>query len=248
MHGAEKEVKLSIIIPTFNACQNHILEENLKTFQIIKDVEVICVDGGSTDKTLELVRKYDAHTISRKGSRAHLLNEGIKLAKADYVLLVHPRSIISLADVLEILDSKDEIKWGALTHEFDRDHPLLNFTSWYSNHIRGDIFGIFYLDHCIFGLKLLFEQIDYIPEVEIFEDTLLSQKLLKLARPKRLKGKIKTSSIRFNKNGVYKQALLNQIMKMGFYLNIDHKKMNKLYEWGLNLNTKSNKNNQLIKK
>jgi glycosyltransferase involved in cell wall biosynthesis len=241
-------MKLSIIIPTFNACQNHILEENLKTFSMLKDIEIICVDGGSTDRTFELLNRFEVKTLSRKGSRAHLLNEGIKEAKADYLLLVHPRSEISLGDVIEILESRDEIKWGALTHEFDRDHPLLNFTSWYSNHVRGDIFGIFYLDHCIFGEKLLFEQIDYIPEVEIFEDTLLSQKLLKLARPKRLKGKINTSSVRFNKNGVYRQALLNQIMKLAFYMKIDHKKMNKLYEWGLNLNTKSKSNKELVKK
>lgn len=53
-------MKVSVIIPTFNE-QDSILEclSSLED-QFLKDFEVIVVDDGSTDKTLEILRKYKA--------------------------------------------------------------------------------------------------------------------------------------------------------------------------------------------
>ncbi|MGK0366898.1 MAG: GT2 family glycosyltransferase [Thermoproteota archaeon] len=230
--------KLSLIIPTHNETHLYILEDNLKNYSLLKEVEIICVDGGSTDHTVDLIKSYPVKLIQGSGSRSDLLNIGIQAAQSDYILLNHPRSSLSIETILKLIEQKTEMEWGALTHEFDQKHFLLNFTSWYSNKIRGDIFGIFYLDHCIFGKKSLFEDVGLFPSVEIFEDTEISKKLLKLAKPSRLKFISKTSAIRFNTNGVLKQALLNQVMKLLYYSKIDHQKMNKFYEWGLNLNTK----------
>ena len=76
---------------------------------------------------------------------------------------------------------------------------------------------------------------------DIFEDTLFSLKLLKVSKPKRLKSVSETSAIRFLKNGVYKQALLNQKLKWHYYLNKNNQKMNKEYESGLDLNSEYKK-------
>ena len=48
-----------------------------------------------------------------------------------------------------------------------------------------------------------------------------------------------TSAIRFTKNGLWTQALMNQILKLGFHIGVPHDTMNKIYERGLNLNSKS---------
>jgi glycosyltransferase involved in cell wall biosynthesis len=229
---------LSIVIPTFNELQNNLLEDILKLLQSIdKKIEVICVDSYSTDGTTELIAKYKVKLIQTKtNSRAIRLNIGIRAATGDIVLLHHPRSILT-KDGINHLMNNDDITWGAFKHKFDTSHPLLNFTSFWSNYCRGQIKGIYYLDHCIFAKKTLLEKVGLIPEVDIFEDTEISLKLRKLSRPVRLPYYATTLAVRFTKNGVWTQAFLNQKLKIQYYLKLNHKEMNKDYEKGLELNS-----------
>jgi hypothetical protein len=74
--------------------------------------------------------------------------------------------------------------------------------------------------------------------VEIFEDTELSKILLGFAKPVILEQETITSAIRFVNNGIFKQALLNQYLKIAYYRKVSDKKMNKIYENKLNLNNR----------
>ncbi|MCP4413053.1 MAG: glycosyltransferase, partial [Gammaproteobacteria bacterium] len=48
--------EISIIIPTLN--EEEVIRQCLETLLNIPDIEVIVTDGGSTDKTLEIVGQY----------------------------------------------------------------------------------------------------------------------------------------------------------------------------------------------
>ena len=81
-------------------------------------------------------------------------------------------------------------------------------------------------------------EIGELPEIDIFEDTILSQRLLKkIGRPAILPHQVTTSAIRFQTNGYFKQALINQYLKVLFHLGISHKLINKVYEKDTPLNT-----------
>ena len=99
-------------------------------------------------------------------------------------------------------------------------------------------FFIFYLDHCIFIQAELIEQIGLIPEIDIFEDTELSKMLRSICEGWRLEFYSLTSAIRFEKNGIVRHALKNQILKWKYYLKADHKKMNLSYEEKVALNAR----------
>lgn len=77
-----------------------------------------------------------------------------------------------------------------------------------------------------------------IPNVDIFEDTEISYILRRHAKPKILNFESKTSSVRFQKNGFIKQSIINQYLKVLYHLKFSKKKMNRLYEKGLDLNKK----------
>ena len=232
---------LSIIIPTFNELNNGIIQRTLKLLSEIEDIEVILVDSYSTDGTVELINSYPFKLIqTNTTSRAKRLNEGILAATHDMIILHHPRSILSSEGIEHLKSNKDIYTWGAFKHQFDKSHYLLKFTSWWSNFGRGSR-GIFYLDHCIFAKKDILLQVGLIPEVDIFEDTEISIRLKQITKPTLLPYPSTTLAIRFTKNGIWKQALLNQKMKWQYYLKSDHKQMNKSYENGLNLNSNYNK-------
>lgn len=233
---------LSIIVPTFNEINNGYIQNIFPLLKNLPDTEVICVDSHSKDATQELIKHYGFKLILiDSNSRAARLNKGIESAQGSMILLHHPRSLLSVNGLYELIQQQDELYWGAFTHKFDTDHKLLMFTSWYSNRVRGDLRKIFYLDHCIFGRTEIFQDIGPMPEIDIFEDTELCKMLNTVCDPIRLESYSTTSAIRFNKNGIWSQALNNQLLKWKYYFKTDHKKINQDYEKKVALNARYDK-------
>ncbi|MDX1958534.1 MAG: hypothetical protein SFU98_08175 [Leptospiraceae bacterium] len=224
---------LSIIIPTDSNEPNSYFHKTLESFSLKDDLEII------------FISKSEANT------RAERLNLGFHCAKGKIILFHHPRSFIEKEGINYLIElSKTQNKeniWGGFTHKFDQDHYLLRFTSWYSNTIRARLKGILYLDHCIFFDRSLWKR--DLPNIEIFEDTILSNYLRETCTPIILPYISETSSIRFQKNGIWKQSILNQILKIGYYTKFNPSIMNRIYEKNLGLNndykaklTQENKN------
>ena len=241
--------KLSIILPTFNECKTNLLGEILNSFLELTNFELIVVDSGSEDLTISTIQSFSLFVKSPQclkiittslTKRGEKLNLGLLASEGEIILLHHPRSYIPENGISVLYTLESNIKWGAFTHNFNKNHLLLKFTSYYSNNIRGKMKSIYYLDHCIFVRRELLKGVG-IPEVEIFEDTILSLNLKKYAKPHLLKENSITSSVRFDKNGYYFQSFLNQLIKIGFYFNISLSKLNYFYEKSLELNAKIGK-------
>lgn len=228
---------ISVVMPIFNEMQNGYIQRSLPLLKSLS-CELILVDGGSTDGTTEFLDTLELKYISApKSTRLKRLQIGLSTAQGEIIILHHPRSILEARALKEVLYTP--AAWGAFTHKFDYQHPLLKFTSFYSNFIRGDLKHIFYLDHCLYLKSDLKERLLSIKDCEIFEDTEICKELIKYAKPLRLKAISYTSAVRFLKNGVIKQAILNQKMKWLYYKNSNHKIMNKEYEKDLNLNNET---------
>lgn len=212
---------LSVVIPTVSDTNCNLLSRSISCLKKLSSVELI------------FVSQSEAH------SRAERLNIGMHRSHGNIVLFHHPRTYLDpkgIEYLIKLSEANSEQSiWGGFTHCFDNDHFLLRFTSWYSNNIRARRRGIVYLDHCIFFKRELWHH--DLPKVDIFEDTLLSQFLRKKAPPVILPYQSTTSSIRFQKNGILKQSLINQILKLAFYLKFSDRLMNRFYEKQLSLNS-----------
>ncbi len=82
-------VKFSIIIPVYNV-ENYI-DRCLKSVseQTYKDYEVIIINDGSTDKSIDIAKKYPYKIISQKNQGLSAArNRGIKEAKGEYLLFL----------------------------------------------------------------------------------------------------------------------------------------------------------------
>lgn len=184
----------------------------------------------------ECRRRGFHYLASNNKNRASRLNDGVKATTTDWLIFHHPRSLLPKGAIESILSYKEPC-WGSFTHSFDRNHPLLVFTSWWSNHVRGDLRSIYYLDHCLFSHRSLLADHQPFGTKDIFEDTEFCLKLRKKMKGKRIKNFLAiTSSIRFRKNGLYQQALLNQYLKVRYLLSANPQVMNQDYEENLNLN------------
>ncbi len=241
-----KDLFLSIILPTFNEARSNFLPKILDSLTQVSNFELVVVDSHSEDTTLAILQSHSlflnfperlkiiSTDLSRRGEK---LNLGLLESRGEMILLHHPRSYIPDNGLSTLFTLENSVQWGAYIHSFDEVHPLLNFTSFYSNQIRGKRKSIYYLDHCIFVRRSLLLEVG-IPQVEIFEDTLLSLQLSKKYKPILLSKKSITSAIRFKKNGIYFQSILNQMMKIGFYLKIPFPILNRFYERSIELNSR----------
>ncbi len=81
--------KISIIIPTINEANNlPLLLSDLTSIQ--KESEIIIVDCGSEDKTIDIANIYGAKVfISKERNRGLQLNIGAKNSKGDWLIFLH---------------------------------------------------------------------------------------------------------------------------------------------------------------
>lgn len=226
---------ISVILPTSNELGLDYLPRILDRVCGVNGVEVIAVDNASTDGTAALLATSPVTLINApETNRAQRLNRGIAAATGRRILLHHPRSLLDANALSELATCTAH--WGAFTHAFDMRHPLLAWTSFYSNRIRLDRYGIAYLDHCIFADRDLLSGSAPVPELDIFEDTALSFRLRARADPVRLASVATTSAVRYASNGVWRQVITNQLMKLAYTGRLPNAWVNRIYERGLMLN------------
>lgn len=108
-------IKISVIIPVYNVEKylGECLESVLK--QTLKEIEVICVNDGSTDSSLQILEEF-AENDSRiqivnkdNSGYGHSLNEGIVRAKGEYISIIESDDFIDkeMLENLYTLAKKD---------------------------------------------------------------------------------------------------------------------------------------------
>ncbi len=117
-------VKVSVIIPAYNI--QEYIERSISScmMQTFKDIEIIVINDGSTDNTLDIINK-----LKQKDSRIIVIDKenqgsmearksGLKIAKGDYILFVDGDDYITL-DAIEVLYNKAINKdYDIVCHDF----------------------------------------------------------------------------------------------------------------------------------
>ena len=86
-------LKLSIITPSFN--QGRFLEETIRSVlnQGYEPLEYIIIDGGSTDESVSIIRRYEdklAYWVSEKDrGQVHAINKGLERATGDILAFIN---------------------------------------------------------------------------------------------------------------------------------------------------------------
>ena len=94
--------KVSIIVPTYNV--EMYLDECLESLQrqTLKDIEIICVNDGSKDNSLEIIKKYaenDPRFViidKENGGYGKAMNIGLDKATGEYIGIVEPDDFVPL--------------------------------------------------------------------------------------------------------------------------------------------------------
>lgn len=129
-------LKVSVIIPVYNASE-HIktcLSSILK--QTAKDFEVILVDDHSTDDTIQKVEKYPFKIIENEGERggpARARNYGAKNASGNILVFVDADIVLKPDSIEKITSLISEPGVDVISGIYTEDTPQSNFFSQLQN-------------------------------------------------------------------------------------------------------------------
>ena len=187
---------ISVIIPTLNE------ENTIKgCLERLKNVEVIVVDGGSSDKTVEIAAKY-VKVVKCGEGRGKQMNFGAGISKGDVLLFLHADTKLPENWIDEVEETINEgYLGGVFKHSFDYNTNLLKFASFLVN-LNFSSFS--WGDRGVFVSKDVFNKLNGYSEIPIMEDIEFVKRLKKF-NIVYLKSKIVTYARRFLKYGIFKQ-------------------------------------------
>lgn len=200
-----KSKTISIIIPVYNE-ELHIEEllAHLKRNSSPENIkEIIVVDGGSTDKTVQLIKKQNVTLLLSDKGRAKQMNFGAKQASGTILYFLHADTYPPRDFDKNIIDafSKGKIT-GCFRMNFDSSSSFLRFFAWFTrlNHriCRGG-------DQSLFICNELFMKMNGFNEnYIIYEDGEFISRLYKEATFTILPQKVTTSARKYEQKGTLK--------------------------------------------
>ncbi|OYT27700.1 MAG: glycosyl transferase [Candidatus Altiarchaeales archaeon ex4484_96] len=203
-------MKVSVIIPAYNEekdigkCLKSIKENKYKNF------DVIVVDAGSTDKTIEIAKEYTDRVLSvHTSAPGPARNIGVKESDAEVVAFTDADTVVAanwVAEMAAKFTDPDVVGVGGVLRPLeprllDKIMFKINSDLWYR---FTAIFGFFQLGtpNCAYRRDAFLEVGGFDETMSMLEDTELS---LRMGREKRGKIIIDKSLIAYNSARRFKQ-------------------------------------------
>ena len=200
-------MRVSVVVPTLNEAGT--IGQTLTRIRQAGQCELIVVDGGSCDETLEIVRKSADRVLSAQRGRACQMNAGAQVATGAALLFLHadtlpppgfPYLIEQALIDPDVVGGRFDVDLDAAGWAFRMIGALMNIRSRLTHIATGD--------QGIFVRRETFKSIGGYPEWDIMEDLEFSRQLKRAGKVACLRNRVQTSARRWKKHGVTKTILI----------------------------------------
>jgi rSAM/selenodomain-associated transferase 2 len=222
-------MKLSIVMPVLNEAGEIEVALQALTPYRRRGVELIVVDGGSSDGTPELARPLADRVLASERGRAVQMNAGVAAAGGDILLFLHADTCLPEDAAATVLDglAYSGCVWGRFDVRIDGG-GLLGLISLLMNW-RSRMTGIATGDQAIFVSRSAFDAAGGFPAIALMEDVALSARLKRLGKPLALQARVTTSPRRWRRHGTLRTVLLMWWLRLEFFLGVDPAKLARAY-------------------
>ncbi|WP_198648352.1 FkbM family methyltransferase [Cyanothece sp. BG0011] len=193
----QNQIEISVIIPTLNEV-NAIYEtlvNVVKQAKTVNKIEILVIDGGSKDNTLQRVKDFKKHyphiliqwlTISSLG-RAFQMNIGLRHSSGKYLVFCHADTLLPSEwdkKVVSVL-SNEKIKLAYFDLQFNADHLGLKWVAWTANQIRRSPYGdqVFCVRRNDFKEIGGFDYLSLLEDVTLFDNKIDYQHCQRIPNP-----------------------------------------------------------------
>ena len=219
---------LSVVVPTFQ--EEAGIASTLGAVQRLgAGVEVVVVDAGSTDRTVEVAAAHGARVVSAiERGRSPQMNQGASETSGDVLLFLHADTILpsdartTIAGIL----ADPAVAGGCFRLRFDHDHPVLRISSFLS----GFAYRLFhYGDSGYFVRRSVFRELGGFHPMSFLEDIDFWLRLNRRHKVVVAETSVLTSARRFRQVGVARQQALGTMIVLLYMLGVSAPRLAQLY-------------------
>jgi len=221
-------MRIAVVVPVLDEAAE--LARRASELLSLNADELVVVDGGSTDGTLQILQQAGIRYVSGKPGRASQMNAGASATKSEVIVFLHIDTFISSSDLLHAKAVMQEP--GTVGGRFDirltGKHPmfrvievLINFRSRLSRISSGD--------QAMFVRRDVFERMGGFPDQPLMEDIEFSRRLKRQGKVICLKEKAVTSSRRWEKHGLIRTILLMWKLRLLYRLGVPVERLAAMY-------------------
>ncbi|MEW6325906.1 MAG: TIGR04283 family arsenosugar biosynthesis glycosyltransferase, partial [Nitrospirota bacterium] len=184
------------------------------------DSELIIVDGGSRDGTVDIARRLTPHVITSERGRAAQMNAGAAEARGAILLFLHADTLLEPS----ALDAarralNDGAAGGAFRLRIASERPWLRVVAWGAN-VRSRYLGLPYGDQALFVRRDAFEAVGGFPAWPLMEDVEFIRRLWRKGRVALLNEAVLTSARRWEREGAVWTTVRNWLLLAGFWVGV----------------------------
>ena len=192
--------------------------------------QVIVVDGGSADDTMEHARAHADMVISANRGRAMQMNAGAAQAVGDTLLFLHADTRLPAGSDRMIGEALTEgvHRWGRFDVAIDGRSRGLAMVAAMMNW-RSRVTGIATGDQAIFVDRATFVRVGGFPAIPLMEDIALSRILKRESAPACLRSRVITSGRRWDRDGLLRTILTMWALRFAYFFGVGPERLARYY-------------------
>lgn len=211
--------RISIIVPVINEQEQ--LAITLSHILLAPGDELIVVDGGSSDQTPDIARKFTPNVLSSLPGRARQMNLGAAHATGDILLFLHADTILPPTGLNAVRRTmqRSQTAGGAFHLVITPITLGLRLIAWGAN-LRSRFGQLPYGDQALFVRRDLFETLGGYPDEPFLEDVKLVRALRHYGRLVLVPEAVQTSGRRWLNEGVVYTTTRNNVIMILFFCGV----------------------------
>ncbi len=227
---------ISIVIPTLNAASGLAACLTALVPGVVNGCvrDVIIVDGGSTDRTLEIAEASGATIVRTGKGRGSQLKAGAEEAKGEWLLFLHADTVLEAGWEDEVATFIERVDTGqrpetAAAFKFELDD--LGFLPRVIEHgvaWRCTLFRMPYGDQGLLIPKRLYNRVGGYAAIPLLEDVDINRRIGR-SRLVILRSGAITSAIRYKRDGYLRRVMRNWTCLLMYYCRVPIRHIVKMY-------------------
>lgn len=221
-----EDMTLAVIIPTFDEEDEIAGCVRAARFGLDPD-ELVVVDGGSRDRTIEVAAQAGARVIRASGGRGGQCRAAAEATDADIIVFIHADARVT-PGARRAIEAK--LARGHRIAMFRQRTPRSSLVYRLLDMMTA-VDSVFtrFGDQGIIVTRDFYDELGGMPEYRLFEDYAFLRKARRRTRIPRISSDLRVSPRRFEKEGLFKQLLFGLTLQLRYLTGADPDELHRRY-------------------